>query len=169
MTLAMIALASIVSLAPAQTDPATIGVMLDAGVPDGACLSLVARPWSFLRIHAGGGYNLVGPGARGGLTLIPFDTFIRPTLSIEAGRYFDGDLRAVNALVPIGDLRALRIGYDWASAHAGLELDWGGGAFFLQGGMTRILARVEMPEVVSGVEARVFAPMAKLGFIAWID
>jgi hypothetical protein len=189
MSLAMMTLASIVSLAPVQLAPrtaagpkgdepgrssrpaesSTFGLMLDAGAPDGACLSLVVRPWSMLRAHAGGGYNMVGPGVRGGLTLIPFDTFLRPTLSIEAGRYFAGDLSTVDELVPIGDVRQLRIAYDWASAHAGLELDWGGGAFFIEGGVTRVWARLDMPDLVEGVRARVFAPTAKLGFIVWID
>src|SRR5438105_2350281 len=49
-----------------------VGVMMDAGAPDGANASLVFRPLSWLRAHGGGGYNMISKGIRAGATLLPF-------------------------------------------------------------------------------------------------
>lgn len=168
MGLAVITFASIVAMFPAQNERSTFGVAIDAGVPDGVQAAVMFRPWSFLRAHAGGGYNLVSPGIRGGLTLIPLDTIFRPTFSFEAGRYFTGNLHNVDKLIALGEMRETRVGYDWASAHLGLEVDWGGGAFFIQGGVTRIFASVGIPDFDEMMQARVYAPTAKLGFIVWL-
>lgn len=148
---------------------ALFGLMLDAGAPDGVQAALVVRPWSWLRIEAGGGYNLVSPGARGAITLIPIDTVLRPTLTVEAGRYFGGDLSKVNMIVALGDSKETRVAYDWGSALLGIELDWGGGAFFIQGGVTKVLAKMTVPDVIEVMHANMLAPTAKLGFISWID
>src|SRR5690349_2181878 len=69
--------------------PPLLGVMMDAGLPDGANASLVFRPLSWLRAHGGGGHNMVSVGVRGGVTLLPFGS--GPSATIEAGHYFDGD------------------------------------------------------------------------------
>ena len=39
-----------------------LGLMVDAGLPDGANAALVFRPFRWLRAHGGGGYNMVSPG-----------------------------------------------------------------------------------------------------------
>lgn len=144
-----------------EDDRSIFGLMLDVGAPDGAQGALVVRPWSWIRAHAGGGHNFIGPGVRGGLTLIPFDFALRPIFSFELGRYFEGDVP------PIGEMKELRVRYDYGSARGGLEVDWGGGAFFIEAGVTKVLARLSMPDV--SVNADVLAPSAKLGFIVWVD
>src|ERR1700690_2945931 len=66
-----------------------LGVMADAGLPDGANASLVFRPLRWLRVHGGGGYNMVSAGVRGGATVVPFG--MGPSATLEAGHYFDGN------------------------------------------------------------------------------
>jgi hypothetical protein len=144
-----------------EDDRSIFGLQFDAGAPDGAQASLVIRPWSWIRAHAGAGHNLIGPGVRGGLTLIPFDTTVRPIFSFELGRFFEGDVPA------IGEMKDMRVRYDYGSARGGLEADWGGGAFFIEAGVTKVLAHLSMPDV--SVNAEVLAPCAKLGFIWWVD
>src|SRR5437868_1167806 len=63
--------------------PPLLGVMVDAGVPDGANASLVFRPLSWLRAHGGGGTNMIGMGVRVGATLLPFGS--GPSATFEAG------------------------------------------------------------------------------------
>src|SRR5262245_56202837 len=73
----------------ASTPLPLVGVMLDAGLPDGANASLVLRPVSWLRAHAGGGTNAISPGVRVGATLLPFGS--GPSATIEGGHYFEGN------------------------------------------------------------------------------
>src|SRR5690349_18831998 len=60
-----------------------LGVMMDAGLPDGANAALVFRPVSWLRAHGGGGYNMISKGVRAGLTLLPFGA--GPSATLEGG------------------------------------------------------------------------------------
>ena|SRR5688572_3385155 len=158
--------------------PAFLGLMFDAGVPDGVQGALVFRPWSFVRAHVGGGYNLVSGSIRGGITLTPIDTVVRPILVAELGRYFDGDLSTIDRLSgsALKEMRGTRIGYDWVNAQVGLEVDWGGGALSLQGGLTKVWAditpSVEGADMMSFGESphlNVLAPSAKIAFISWFD
>ena len=92
--------------------PPTWGLMLDAGAPDGFNASIVARPFSFLRMQLGGGSNLVSKGVRAGLALVPFGA--GPSLTIEGGHYFDGDANDLGA-----EARGQRLG---GQGH--LQADW---------------------------------------------
>jgi hypothetical protein len=123
-------------------DNRRFGLMVDAGVPDGATGSLVFRPWSWIRLHAGGGYNMVSPGVRGGLTLAPFPGSATLTANIDGGRYFGGDAnplaRTITGDATI-DVAALRdVGYDYANFHAGFE--WGRkyATFYIHAGMSYV-------------------------------
>ena len=58
-------------------------------MPDGAAVSVVYRPFRWLRTELGGSYNMISKGVRGGVTLMPFG--MGPSATLEAGRYFDGD------------------------------------------------------------------------------
>jgi hypothetical protein len=110
--------------------------MADAGVPDGAVASLVYRPRGWLRLHAGAGTNGISPGARGGMTLVPFG--VGPSLSFDVGHYFEGD--ASGAAERLGGqwlgpwMR--RFGYSYANAHLGLELGSRRVTFFVRGGLS---------------------------------
>lgn len=108
------------------------GLMLDAGIPDGANASFVYRPSAALRLHAGGSYNLVNPGIRAGASWSLFSRFIAPTLVVEGGRSFRGDPRTV-AEVPVQE-----ISYDYVSAHGGLEVGMRRATFYLHAGRTYV-------------------------------
>src|SRR5258706_6570832 len=73
---------------PADSLP-WLGLQTDVGVPDGAQGALVLRPWKALRFTVGGGYNMISKGVRAGLSILPFGR--GPSLSVEAGRFFEGD------------------------------------------------------------------------------
>src|SRR5450432_1992146 len=78
--------------APGKPTLPVLGIMADAGIPDGFQGSLVLRPAFWLRASLGGGYNMISKGVRGGLSLLPFGR--GPSLTVEAGHFFDGDANA---------------------------------------------------------------------------
>src|SRR5450432_457630 len=168
-----------------------IGVMLGAGVPDGATASAVYRPLSWLRTEAGGSYNMVSKGVRGGASLVPFG--VGPSVSLEAGHTFDGNangLARTFAGSSFSDKAALqRIGYDYANLQLGLELGGRRVVFFIHGGMSYVRATVHnlnadiSSSTSSGAAGssggttvsfnqdpvvRVLTPSAKLGLIFYI-
>jgi hypothetical protein len=67
------------------------GLLMDAGVPSGAGLAAMFRPWQMLRVEGGLNYNYVSFGLRGGLTFIPFEWAVTPTVHVEGGHFFTGD------------------------------------------------------------------------------
>jgi hypothetical protein len=79
---------------------------------------------------------------RGGVTLSPLGTWIRPTLSADVGRQFEGDANPLVRMVtgdeafssPLLD----RIGYDYAAARLGVELGRDRFTFFIHAGFTHI-------------------------------
>jgi hypothetical protein len=103
-----------------------LGASADVGVPTGAGASLVLRPWSWLRLSAGGMTNSISGGIRAGVSLAPFHAVVAPTLSAELGRFFDGDANGTAAWAlgqPSFHSNLLtHVGYDFADAMAGLEL-----------------------------------------------
>lgn len=131
----------------AQASPAaSIGVMGDVGVPDGAVASLVYRPTSTLRLHAGVGNNLVSNGARAGITLVPLSTWATPTLSLDYGRYFEGDAnplaRRLSGDAAYSSTLLERVGYDYANGHVGVELGRERATFYLHAGVSRVTSAV---------------------------
>jgi len=118
--------------------------MIDAGFPDGANASILYRPWSFLRLHAGGGTNLVSPGFRTGLSLILPGGIAG---SVEYGHYFPGnanDLWRTISGHPDAEVPALReVGYDYANFRVGLELGPRWLKFYLHGGMSYMTGQVK--------------------------
>jgi hypothetical protein len=121
-----------------------IGLMVDAGLPDGMNASLIVRPTSWLRTHAGGGYNMISTGVRAGVALIPFGS--GPSLTLEAGHYFDGNANGLARKIAgtsYKDNAILeRIGYDYANAHLGLEFGSQHVTFYIHGGMSYFRASV---------------------------
>lgn len=167
------------------------GVMLGAGMPDGASASAVYRPYSWLRTEIGGSYNMISKGVRGGLTLIPFGT--GPSASLEAGHYFDGNANGIARNIVGGGFQdnaiLQRIGYDFVNAHLGLDFGMRRMTFFIHGGMSYVHANVHnvnnqltsgdgssgMP--TSGTTTvsfnqdptvRIFTPSVKLGLVFYI-
>lgn len=103
------------------------GVLFDTGFPDGLALSLAYRPhWAF-RLSAGGTYNLLGPGIRGGVSAVPFQTALTPSLSLDAGHVFSADMgkfvRLFAAKIP-ASLQPLltSVSYDYVDLLLGLEV-----------------------------------------------
>jgi hypothetical protein len=128
--------------APSASLP-RLGVALDLGAPEGAALGLLFRPVPAFRLWGGPAWNYVGWGFQGGLALVPFQWAIAPTLSLEAGRYFDADVtRFVNegSGAPAEVMPLLRrVGFTYAAVLAGIEIgSQRGFAFSLRAGVSRI-------------------------------
>jgi hypothetical protein len=124
--------------------PIVLGLLADAGVPDGANGALALRPVPWLRLHLGGGHNTVSAGYRGGFTVLPWG--VGPSFSVDVGHYREGD---ANSLVRdvVGTNRLLtplfqRFGYTYANAQLGLELGRGSFQFFVHGGFSFLRATV---------------------------
>jgi hypothetical protein len=165
-----------------------LGVMMDAGAPDGANASLVFRPLSWLRAHGGGGYNLISKGVRAGVTLLPFGA--GPSATLEAGHYFDGDANGLArrfAGSTFSSPLLERVGYDYANAHLGLDFGSRRAVFYIHGGMSYIRATIHNFDSVVATEAsanggngstevavksdpivRAWVPSAKLGLIVYL-
>ena len=122
------------------------GVMFDVGVPDGATAAFVVRPVRAVRLDAGISYNGISHGVRGGVTLIPFATWLSPTFSFDVGHYADGDANPLVRLVtgnPMFSSPVLdRVGYDYADAHVGLELGRKTFTFYVHAGASVVTGSV---------------------------
>jgi hypothetical protein len=128
-----------------------LGVMADAGLPDGANASLVYRPLRWLRVHGGGGYNMVSEGIRAGATVVPFG--MGPSATLETGHYFDGNANGVVqrfAGQSFSSPLLQRVGYDYCNFHLGLDFGYRRVTFFVHGGMSYVRAQVHnLDSVVS--------------------
>jgi hypothetical protein len=126
----------------AQAGEGTIGLMFDAGIPDGLHSALVWRPSPRWKTHAGLGFNVFAPGFRAGVSVSAFPFWITPALSLEAGRYFKGNANALAQMLtgdPEYDEPYLReVGYDYVSAHVGLELGYSTMTFYVHGGLSTV-------------------------------
>ena len=163
-----------------------LGVMADAGLPDGANASLVYRPLRWLRVHGGGGYNLVSEGIRAGATVVPFG--MGPSATLEAGHYFSGNANGVVqrfAGQSFSSPLLERVGYDYANFHLGLDFGYHHVTVYMHGGMSYVRAQVHNLESVLSSQAsassegngttavsikqdptvQAWFPSAKLGFI----
>lgn len=163
-----------------------LGLAVDGGIPDGATVSGIYRPFSWVRGEVGMGYNMISKGARVGLTLLPFGA--GPSATVEAGHFFEGDANGfARSIAGAGfkDNAVLqRVGYDFANAHLGLDFGTRRVVFFIHGGMSYIRAQVrnvneQLSASMSSTSGttvsfnqdptvRVVAPSAKLGFIFYI-
>jgi hypothetical protein len=113
-----------------------LGVLADAGTPDGAITALVVRPASWLRLHAGGGTNSLTSGWRGGATLLPLGS--GPSLNVEMGHYGAADTNGfvrtlMGAYGPLGTLYS-RMSYTYTNAQLGLDFGGRYVTFYLHAG-----------------------------------
>lgn len=120
---------------------APFGLMLDAGVPEGAGLSVSFRPARQVRLHLGGTHNGIRAGARAGLTLLPTRGWLKPALTLELGHAEPADARGLErrladrTLLPSPSFE--RVGYNYASALMGVEVEMPGRfTFFVRGGLS---------------------------------
>lgn len=160
-----------------------VGVMIDAGFPDGAGGALVVEPLARVRLHAGGSHNGISPGVRAGISVAAWRWLIAPTATIEVGHFFSGDARPLARMLsgdPELDSPLLEeVGYDFASALLGLEFGGGPVTLFVHAGATVVRGQVRgletalMPADDSSVTLRLeddprvtaYAPSVRLGLI----
>jgi hypothetical protein len=117
------------------------GIGMDLGLsgplPD-AGLLLTLRPDSWLSLQAGGGYNWLSFGVRGGITLVnPF--FFPISFTCEGGHYFAGDAnKAVHWFSDdVQNVAALRrLSYDYLNLLGGLEFQSRHFTFYVRAGVT---------------------------------
>lgn len=151
-----------------------LGALFDVGLPDAVNVGVVYRPFHWLRVHAGPSYNVASFGLRGGVSLIPFDYWFSPSLVIEGGHFFDGDLSGTmeNVLgVDASDVPDT-LTYTYGNAHLGLEFGSPDFTFYVRGGFSLIDANLKPGEVDRNATFRfedtvhlsVISPSAKLGF-----
>jgi hypothetical protein len=162
------------------------GAMADVGVPDGASLSVVVRPLRALRAHAGLSHNMISLGQRVGVTWVPLSWWASPTLSLEYGRYSEGNAnplaRAVMGDETFSSAILERVGYEYANAHVGLELGRKWFTFYVHAGISRVTGTVhnisaETMSESSGTTTVTFTqdpsikligPSARIGFIVYL-
>jgi hypothetical protein len=164
-----------------------VGLMLDAGVPDGVIGSLVVRPAAFARLHLGGGSNSASPGLRGGVSIIPVGQ--GPSFTVEVGHYRAGDTNALlgGLLGGLGKFGSYvhRFSYTFANAHAGIELGGRHVTVFIHGGFSYLRATLSSvhatPEQDPSLPGRIsltftrdpivrlFTPSAKLGLVVYLE
>jgi len=141
------------------------------------------RPWQRLRLHVAAGTNSVSLGVRAGVVVVPFG--VGPSISLEAGHYFDGDANRTASALAGSDYQrnamAERLGYDFANAHLGLELGSEPLAFYVRGGVSYLHAKLHQVNEALGEasddtsfafygEPRITAwlPSFKVGFILYL-
>jgi hypothetical protein len=160
------------------------GVLLDAGAPHGVGVSAVLRPLPWLRLQAGPTTNTLSFGLRGGVSLLPFQTFVAPSLNAEAGHYFGSDYNDVVDWLgssPSAAAAAIRdVTYDYVGGSVGLEI---GSAsrfnFFLHLGLSYVALKVDDasaliqdatddPSVTArNLSVRATIPSVKVGFLLY--
>jgi hypothetical protein len=169
-----------------QPTPRTkyFGIGLDLGIsgilPD-AGLLLAGRPVRPIHVQLGAGFNGIGYGIRGGLTLInPY--FIPLSLTWEGGHYFESDAnRAVRWFSKdTQDVASLkRFSYDYMNLLAGIALENRSYAFYLRAGVTWMRTTVKDFQqsvndvahtnlVASDPKIRYRGPTLKLGMIFFL-
>ena len=127
------------------------GLLMDAGVPGGAGIAGMFRPWSVLRVEGGLNYNYLSVGLRGGLTLIPFEWGVTPTAHVEVGHFFEGDASSFTS-DPGAKIALSHVPEDYLSASLGLEFgSQQRFVFFLRVGVTWI--RTEARNIAQAVNA----------------
>lgn len=121
----------------AERRPKWLGAQLSAGAPQGFAASAVVQPVRWLRGSLGFAHNVIGPGIQGSVTAIPFRAAVSPTVTLEAGRFFETDVSDRLSDFPgVFDASLRRFGYDFYSAQLGLELGAQRGlVFFLRAGV----------------------------------
>lgn len=172
----------------AVSDPerlAPFGLMLDAGATEGSGLSVALRASRHVRLHLGATYNGLRMGGRVGLSLLPVRSRLAPTVTLEVGHARPASVEALTRRLvdrtqpPASALE--RVGYTYASAHLGLELEVVRGCtFFVRGGAS--VMRLDVPSLerldgpflqglgpreARGGSLHTVLPTAKLGLVAY--
>ena len=154
-----------------------LGLQLDAGLPDGIGASLVFRPVRLLNLSAGAVTTGVSAGARVGVHLMPFGGFLRPTVGVEVGHIFEGQVPWVLNIAGAERYTSLaqRVSYSFANAQVGLEVGTRKFAVFARAGLGQVHARLSEFDAgrwdtggnvdVRGLNLRFRGPSVKLGVV----
>jgi hypothetical protein len=139
---------------PALAD-GQLGVMVDAGLPDGVTGALSYEPAHRVRVHAGIGHNLVGVGIRSGVSARLTEGDIAPSLALELGRYFRADSGFVGDLVSDDEESLDKLSYDYVSALAGVEVRGDKTGFYAQLGVAKVFSNLYLSETMEpGIEVK---------------
>jgi hypothetical protein len=173
----------------AADEPLHWGLDLALGVPDGVGAAAVFRPMTWLRLNAGATWNVVSFGVRGGVSVVPFYYLFSPSLNLEVGHFFSGDITPIlqQAFPPgspytVPDSRLLKeVAYDYVNGSLGLEFGIPKTfAIYLRGGLSYIQTTLrgfqELVQEAAGgdpnitaldLNIRLVAPGLKLGVIVY--
>ena len=147
----------------------SLGMMVDAGLPDGATASVIYRPVNALRVHAGVGHNAISTGVRAGVTLAPFKTIVTPTLSFDYGHYPEGDANPIMQQF-LGDEFSAdmleHLGYDFANAHLGFAFGRKRASFYVQAGVSRTTTTLHDDSTT--VNLTMWSPSARIGLVIYV-
>lgn len=161
---------------------ARYGILFDAAVPDGFGLSFAYRPHWAVRLSLGGTHNILAPGIRAGVSAVPFQSAVTPSISIDAGHVFAADVGKVisgSTSIPKGvDPLLKSVSYNYADLLLGLEF----GSqrrfnFYLKLGLSRVWASASgtgqassgnFTTTVKDPNVNLGIPSLKLGFIVWL-
>lgn len=152
------------------------GATADVGLPDGAGVSVLAMPLSWLRLHIGALATLSGTGARAGLSLVAVPSAaVRPFIGAEAGYAFTGSARWIPFVKNVAFLSSAldNVSYGWASAHVGFEFGSPSFAFVLRGGLSYVDVTFAGPRVdvggaslsASSMSLRGVVPSGRVGLL----
>jgi hypothetical protein len=100
------------------------------------------EPFVWLRPFVGLGYNLIGMGFKGGVTVVS-PVMMPLSFTAEGGRFFSANANAtIRKLTDQNtDVAALRkVGYDYANLLLGIEAGSAGARFYLRAGATYLRA-----------------------------
>ena len=115
------------------------GVALDVGLPSGIELTPYVRPLSWLQLEAALAHDGAAFGLGGGLTVGALAASFTPTLSLDVGHFFRGDVTGGLSQVVGVDLSrygsAKQFDFDHVELQAGFLFGWPGGQLFLRGGV----------------------------------
>ncbi len=165
----MAACLGMAGLAGAQPLPARdhhYGVMVDAGLPDGVNTSFIYRPAPQLRLHVGGGYNLISKGFRAGATMLTNPGTVSGSFSLEAGHYTEGDANSLagsltgDEQISLGVLKA--VGYNYGNAHVGVEVGIRRFTFYVHLGMSFMMTEARNLNDLFAEDAEDGEPMIEI-------
>ncbi|WP_224367765.1 hypothetical protein [Hyalangium versicolor] len=129
---------------------APFGLLLDAGIPEGAGLSAAFRPSRAVRLHLGATHNGIRLGGRAGITLLPMRGWYTPSFTFEVGHTLSGNSDKVARRMADTSQPPLfameRVGYSYASTHLGFEVGAPGNfTVFLRAGVSWV--ELDVPNV----------------------
>lgn len=138
------------SIRPAKPGHRFLGVVSDAGMPDGLNLGLVLAPADWMRFVAAIGSNSASLGYRGGLSLVPMGW--GPSFTVEVGHCNTAPttslLRTFFTVPSWMQQYVQQLGYTYVNAHVGFDYRLGGFTLFVHGGVTYLSGTLRSPASV---------------------